>query len=91
MDFITLADGAGTSDCKTWSCLPVTRWADTIGGLTTRTDGLSNIDPFKAIGSIPVTLESLLLAAGNGLWALTAWLQSRSHPHPARCWMRSAP
>ena len=76
MDFITLADGAGTSDCKTWSCLPVTRWADTIGGLTTRTDGLSNIDPFKAIGSIPVTLESLLLAAGNGLWALTAWLQS---------------
>ena len=76
MDFITLADGAGTSDCKTWSCLPVTRWADTIGGLTTRTDGLSNIDPFKAIGSIPVTLESLLLAAGNGLWALAAWLQS---------------
>lgn len=76
MDFITLADGAGTSDCRTWSCLPVTRWADTIGGLTTRTDGLSNIDPFKAIGSIPVTLESLLLAAGNGLWALTAWLQS---------------
>ena len=76
MDFITLADGAGTSACKTRSCLPVTRWADTIGGLTTRTDGLSNIDPFKAIGSIPVTLESLLLAAGNGLWALTAWLQS---------------
>lgn len=75
MDFITLADGAPI-DCKTWSCLPVTRWADTIGGLTTRTDGLSNIDPFKAIGSIPVTLESLLLAAGNGLWALTAWLQS---------------
>lgn len=66
MDFITLADGAPI-DCKTWSCLPVTRWADTIGGLTTRTDGLSNIDPFKAIGSIPVTLESLLLAAGNGL------------------------
>lgn len=75
MDFITLADGAPI-DCKPWSCLPVTRWADTIGGLTTRTDGLSNIDPFKAIGSIPVTLESLLLAAGNGLWALTAWLQS---------------
>ena len=75
MDFITLADGAPI-DCRTWSCLPVTRWADTIGGLTTRTDGLSNIDPFKAIGSIPVTLESLLLAAGNGLWALTAWLQS---------------
>lgn len=74
MDFITLADDA--IDCKPLSCLPVTRWADTIGGLTTRTDGLSNIDPFKAIGSIPVTLESLLLAAGNGLWALTAWLQS---------------
>ena len=76
MDFITLAVDPNTIDCKTWSCLPVTRWADTIGGLTTRTDGLSNIDPFKAIGSIPVTLESLLLAAGNGLWALTAWLQS---------------
>lgn len=83
---ITLADrdmgsGAGgdlggllTSD-DGLSLLPVLRWADVAGGLTSRVDGWDNFNPLTWFGAIPNTLSGAFLSLGNNLWATAAWFQ----------------
>lgn len=86
---ITLADwdmgsGAGgdlggllTSD-DGLSLLPVLRWADVAGGLTSRVDGWDNFNPLTWFGAIPNTLSGAFLSLGNNLWATAAWFQEAS-------------
>lgn len=57
------------------SLLPVLRWADVAGGLTSRVDGWDNFNPLTWFGAIPNTLAGAFLSLGNNLWATAAWFQ----------------
>lgn len=57
------------------SLLPVLRWADVAGGLTSRVDGWKNFNPLTWFGAIPNTLSGAFLSLGNNLWATAAWFQ----------------
>lgn len=57
------------------SLLPVLRWADVAGGLTSRVDGWNNFNPLTWFGAIPNTLSGAFLSLGNNLWATAAWFQ----------------
>lgn len=67
-------DGLLTSD-DGLSLLPVLRWADVAGGLTSRVDGWNNFNPLTWFGAIPNTLSGAFLSLGNNLWATAAWFQ----------------
>ena len=57
------------------SLLPVLRWADVSGGMTSRVDGWDNFNPLTWFGSIPANLSGAFLSLGNSLWATAAWFQ----------------
>ena len=57
------------------SLLPVLRWADVAGGLTSRVDGWDNFNPLTWFGAIPNTLSGAFLSLGNNLWATASWFQ----------------
>lgn len=58
--------------------LPLLRWGDVAGSLENRTDGV--IDQITGLfGSIPVSVEGVLLSLGNGLWTAGAKLLGMSN------------
>lgn len=90
LDGITLAEftvgatGAGTgvtsldsatSDDGGLTLLPVLRWAETTGGLTSRVDDISIFDPSSWFQSVPATITGALLNMGNSMWAAAANFQ----------------
>lgn len=58
--------------------LPLLRWGDVAGSLENRTDDV--IDQITGLfGSIPVSVEGVLLSLGNGLWTAGAKLLGMSN------------
>ena len=56
-------------------CLPVMRWSDSIGGLTSRVDGLDKFNPLTWFKAVPSNIEGIFLNIGNNLWGAAAWLE----------------
>ena len=79
MDAITLAAvvNDGTADggelvCDELDCLPILRWSNTIGGLTSRVDDVSLFNPRSWFEAVPANITSIFLSIGNNLWAAAA-------------------
>lgn len=59
-------------------CWPVQRWADTIGGLTSRVDDLDKFNPLTWFKAVPSNIEGIFLNLGNNLWGAAAWIESQA-------------
>ena len=65
-------------------CLPVLRWANQAGSLTSRNDGiLGNWNPMSWVNNIQANLTGMLTGAGNGLWSAAAWMSNGAEPDAA--------
>ena len=79
---VTLAANAGanTGDgsktvCNQLDCLPILRWSNTIGGLTSRVDDVSLFNPRSWFEAVPANITSIFLSIGNNLWAAAATIE----------------
>lgn len=79
---VTLAKdaGANTGDgsktvCNQLDCLPILRWSNTIGGLTSRVDDVSLFNPRSWFEAVPANITGIFLSIGNNLWAAAATIE----------------
>lgn len=79
---VTLATdaGANTGDgsktvCNQLDCLPILRWSNTIGGLTSRVDDVSLFNPRSWFEAVPANITGIFLSIGNNLWAAAATIE----------------
>ena len=79
---VTLARdaGANTGDgsktvCNQLDCLPILRWSNTIGGLTSRVDDVSLFNPRSWFEAVPANITGIFLSIGNNLWAAAATIE----------------
>ena len=79
---VTLAidAGANTGDgsktvCNQLDCLPILRWSNTIGGLTSRVDDVSMFNPRSWFEAVPANITGIFLSIGNNLWAAAATIE----------------
>ena len=79
---VTLAmdAGANTDDgsktvCNQLDCLPILRWSNTIGGLTSRVDDVSLFNPRSWFEAVPANITGIFLSIGNNLWAAAATIE----------------
>ena len=79
---VTLAmdAGANTGDgsktvCNQLDCLPILRWSNTIGGLTSRVDDVSLFNPRSWFEAVPANITGIFLSIGNNLWAAAATIE----------------
>lgn len=63
--------------------LPILRWSDSIGGLTSRVDDLSLFNPTSWFQSMPNNISGVFLSMGNQLWAAAAWLEKAADSQKA--------
>ena len=67
-------DGSKTV-CNQLDCLPILRWSDTIGGLTSRVDDVSLFNPRSWFEAVPANITGIFLSIGNNLWAAAATIE----------------
>lgn len=67
-------DGSKTV-CNQLDCLPILRWSNTIGGLTSRVDDVSLFNPRSWFEAVPANITSIFLSIGNNLWAAAATIE----------------
>lgn len=79
---VTLASDAGantgdgsTTVCNQLDCLPILRWSNTIGGLTSRVDDVSLFNPRSWFEAVPANITGIFLSIGNNLWAAAATIE----------------
>ena len=79
---VTLAKDAGantgdgsTTVCNQLDCLPILRWSNTIGGLTSRVDDVSLFNPRSWFEAMPANITGIFLSIGNNLWAAAATIE----------------
>ena len=79
---VTLAKDAGantgdgsTTVCNQLDCLPILRWSNTIGGLTSRVDDVSLFNPRSWFEAVPANITGIFLSIGNNLWAAAATIE----------------
>ena len=79
---VTLARDAGTNTgdgsttvCNQLDCLPILRWSNTIGGLTSRVDDVSLFNPRSWFEAVPANITGIFLSIGNNLWAAAATIE----------------
>ena len=79
---VTLAMDAGantgdgsTTVCNQLDCLPILRWSNTIGGLTSRVDDVSLFNPRSWFEAVPANITGIFLSIGNNLWAAAATIE----------------
>lgn len=73
---LTLAEETDDANSLPW--LPVQRWSDNIGGLTSRVDDPSLFNPTSWFKAVPSNIEGIFLNIGNNLWGAAAWFESQS-------------
>ena len=56
-------------------CLPILRWSNTIGGLTSRVDDVSMFNPRSWFEAVPANITGIFLSIGNNLWAAAATIE----------------
>ena len=67
-------DGSKTV-CNQLDCLPILRWSNTIGGLTSRVDDVSLFNPRSWFETVPANITGIFLSIGNNLWAAAATIE----------------
>ena len=67
-------DGSKTV-CNQLDCLPILRWSNTIGGLTSRVDDVSLFNPRSWFEAVPANITGIFLSIGNNLWAAAATIE----------------
>ena len=79
---VTLATDAGTNTgdgsttvCNQLDCLPILRWSNTIGGLTSRVDDVGLFNPRSWFEAVPANITGIFLSIGNNLWAAAATIE----------------
>ena len=79
---VTLAMDAGantgdgsTTVCNQLDCLPILRWSNTIGGLTSRVDDVGLFNPRSWFEAVPANITGIFLSIGNNLWAAAATIE----------------
>lgn len=79
---VTLATDAGantgdgsTTVCNQLDCLPILRWSNTIGGLTSRVDDVGLFNPRSWFEAMPANITGIFLSIGNNLWAAAATIE----------------
>ena len=79
---VTLAKDAGTNTgdgsttvCNQLDCLPILRWSNTIGGLTSRVDDVGLFNPRSWFEAMPANITGIFLSIGNNLWAAAATIE----------------
>ena len=79
---VTLAKDAGantgdgsTTVCNQLDCLPILRWSNTIGGLTSRVDDVGLFNPRSWFEAVPANITGIFLSIGNNLWAAAASIE----------------
>ena len=79
---VTLAADAGantgdgsTTVCNQLDCLPILRWSNTIGGLTSRVDDVGLFNPRSWFEAVPANITGIFLSIGNNLWAAAATIE----------------
>ena len=79
---VTLAKDAGantgdgsTTVCNQLDCLPILRWSNTIGGLTSRVDDVGLFNPRSWFEAVPANITGIFLSIGNNLWAAAATIE----------------
>ena len=56
-------------------CLPILRWSNTIGGLTSRVDNVGMFNPRSWFEAVPANITGIFLSIGNNLWAAAATIE----------------
>ena len=75
---VTLAintDDGSKTVCNQLDCLPILRWSNTIGGLTSRVDDVSLFNPRSWFETVPANITGIFLSIGNNLWAAAATIE----------------
>ena len=67
-------DGSKTV-CNQLDCLPILRWSNTIGGLTSRVDDVGLFNPRSWFEAVPANITGIFLSIGNNLWAAAATIE----------------
>ena len=67
-------DGSKTV-CNQLDCLPILRWSNTVGGLTSRVDDVSLFNPRSWFEAVPANITGIFLSIGNNLWAAAATIE----------------
>ena len=75
MDAYTNTDDGSTTVCNQLDCLPILRWSNTIGGLTSRVDDVSLFNPRSWFEAVPANITGIFLSIGNNLWAAAATIE----------------
>ena len=69
------ADDGSKTVCNQLDCLPILRWSNTIGGLTSRVDDVSLFNPRSWFEAVPANITGIFLSIGNNLWAAAATIE----------------
>ena len=69
---LTSRDGDSNVCSHGLDCLPILRWSNTIGGLTSRVDDVSMFNPRSWFEAVPANITGIFLSIGNNLWAAAA-------------------
>ena len=72
---LTLRDGDSNVCSHGLDCLPILRWSNTIGGLTSRVDDVSMFNPRSWFEAVPANITGIFLSVGNNLWAAAATIE----------------
>lgn len=72
---LTSRDGDSNVCSHGLDCLPILRWSNTIGGLTSRVDDVSMFNPRSWFEAVPANITGIFLSVGNNLWAAAATIE----------------
>ncbi len=72
---LTSRDGDSNVCSHGLDCLPILRWSNTIGGLTSRVDDVSLFNPRSWFEAVPANITGIFLSIGNNLWAAAATIE----------------
>ena len=72
---LTSRDGDSNVCSHGLDCLPILRWSNTIGGLTSRVDDVSMFNPRSWFEAVPANITGIFLSIGNNLWAAAATIE----------------
>ena len=75
MNASTNTDDGSKTVCNQLDCLPILRWSNTIGGLTSRVDDVSLFNPRSWFEAVPANITGIFLSIGNNLWAAAATIE----------------
>lgn len=72
---LTSLDGDSNVCSHGLDCLPILRWSNTIGGLTSRVDNVGMFNPRSWFEAVPANITGIFLSIGNNLWAAAATIE----------------